>query len=411
MALALGLALLLAGIFVVPLAHFWPQFAKDGDPAFASAQPLRYLLHNFVLNDAEPYRAGLLGNQPFPYLYINYIGWIPLLFALLGLLLARRADRRALVFLLLALGGVLITAGAAPFRVLALLAPGIAATVRNPSLISGLATPLLVALAAYGVERVLRLRLSGTSPAPRLAFLLRPLLFLLLLWSLAAVYSFNRQWLTTPRRDAAMQRVFELLRTNTTRWVALPYGRHSWVAPALDAGLKLTDVVRPWRWAERSTPPPSRRTTTELQPGYQASIGDLYVIAEPAVNYAAVRSGTQTAACSAHARGGNIDVECRTAAPGMLELYEHSWSGWRATRDGVAIPLQAGEWLRVEAPAGTHRYSFRYRPWDAGLGALLSVAGILLAVWLWWRAPQRHNEIGAPPVVAALDRIYAETHA
>ena len=272
---------------------------------------------------------------------------IPLLLALLGLLLARRTDRRALVFLLLALGGVLITAGAAPFRVLALLAPGIAATVRNPWLIAGLATPLLIALAAYGVERVLCLRRPGTPPAPRPALMLRPLLFLLLLWSLAAVYGFNRQWLTTPRRDAAMQRVFKSLRTNTTRWVALPYGRHSWVAPALDAGLKLTDVVRPWRWAERSTPPPSRRTTTELQPGYQASIGDLYIIAEPAVNMP--RSAAAPRRLPARrTRAAEISTSNPYCRARYAQLYEHSWTGWRATRDGVAIPLQAGEWLRVE---------------------------------------------------------------
>jgi hypothetical protein len=84
--------------------------------------------------------------------------------------------------------------------------------------------------------------------------------------------------------------------------------------------------------------------------------------------------------------GGYIDVECDSEAAGTLVVYEYSWSGWTARRDGQALMLGPGPWLNVFAPAGTHHYEFRYRPWDVPLGLVLSLAGMVLCVWLWMRA-------------------------
>jgi hypothetical protein len=41
--LAGGIAHLLAGIFLVPFAHFWPSAAKSMDMAFEGSQPLEYI--------------------------------------------------------------------------------------------------------------------------------------------------------------------------------------------------------------------------------------------------------------------------------------------------------------------------------------------------------------------------------
>src|SRR5450759_2521761 len=102
-ALAGGLALLLAGVFLVPLIHFWPSMDKDTDPQFQSAQPLDYTPLNLVIHDADFYHSSSLGNQPFAYLYANYIGWVPILLAIAALRLIPRNQKRLLVFFLVAL--------------------------------------------------------------------------------------------------------------------------------------------------------------------------------------------------------------------------------------------------------------------------------------------------------------------
>jgi len=56
-----------------------------------------------------------------------------------------------------------------------------------------------------------------------------------------------------------------------------------------------------------------------------------------------------------------------------------------ARRDGRSVPLGSGQWLNVAAPAGQHRYEFRYRPWDVVVGLLLTLAGMIVAVILYFR--------------------------
>ena len=52
-ALAVGLALLLAGVFLVPLLHFWPNVTKGTDPGFMAAQPFAYVPLNLVTAEPE----------------------------------------------------------------------------------------------------------------------------------------------------------------------------------------------------------------------------------------------------------------------------------------------------------------------------------------------------------------------
>jgi hypothetical protein len=45
------------------------------------------------------------------------------------------------------------------------------------------------------------------------------------------------------------------------------------------------------------------------------------------------------------------------------------------------------DWLATFAPAGQHTFTFRYRPWDVPLGALLTLVGFAAALLAWQRAP------------------------
>jgi hypothetical protein len=79
-----------------------------------------------------------------------------------------------------------------------------------------------------------------------------------------------------------------------------------------------------------------------------------------------------------------IDVVCDGELPGRLIVRENMWSGWKAWRDGERVPLLGYLWLEAESPAGYHEYAFRYLPWDVPLGMLLSLAGMIMAGWLWF---------------------------
>ena len=68
-------AVLLAGVFWVPVLHFWSSFGKDVDPSFKSAQAIEYIPLNLVIRDADFFRSEALGKVPYPYLYGGYIGW------------------------------------------------------------------------------------------------------------------------------------------------------------------------------------------------------------------------------------------------------------------------------------------------------------------------------------------------
>ena len=398
-ALAGILGLLLAGVLVVPLIHFWPNFAKEIDPAFTSVQPIDYLPLNLVIHDPDFYRRpGVLSKQPYPFLYVSYIGWVPIVLALVAIRLTPRRDLSLLACLGLATVLVYLAASLGDAALRSRLGATFVAGVRNPSLIAGLAVPLILAIAAWGLDRLwaaslssLTFRLSSEHAAkPLLTLPLgRVIVILALLWALFSTYTFDRPWLGTITEGPEVEAVLDRLRTPTTQWVEPPYGEHLWTPPALPRGLKLTTITRPWHWAGRPDPPPytrSFRNADDPQAAGSALVAGVLVGDLPQNQYAAITGGDQPIPCEARAIGGDIDVTCTSREPGRLIVQENMWTGWYARRDGASVPLHGGTVLSVDAPAGTHHYAFRYRPWDVWLGLGLTFVGLALCGWLWWRA-------------------------
>ena len=65
LAIAAGLALLLAAPFLLPFLKFSPNFVKDVDPDFTIAQPLEYAVLNLVIRDQAFYWSSALEKAPF----------------------------------------------------------------------------------------------------------------------------------------------------------------------------------------------------------------------------------------------------------------------------------------------------------------------------------------------------------
>ncbi len=402
LALAGGLAALLAAPFLVPLLHFLPEFGKDGDRLFRSAQPLAYVPLNLVIGDHAFYGTTALGKLPYPFLYENFVGWLPLLLVLPAIAGWHRVPPGRVV---LYLGAVALSAfwvaSAAPLAWLVATVPGsglaeLAAGVRFPSLIAGLAVPPLLALAAAGLDGLLRadwpcLRLSLASPqrgnlAVRLD--LRWLLLIPLAVALLDARTFGTAWITTTRLGDDVPTVLQTLRTPDLQWVNPPFGEHFWLLPAADYGLKLSQGVRPWQWKGRPDPEPVLRAERQgAPPGMTLKTrvaGVAVYAAAPGRVLAAVvhADGTRTV-CTAQGQGGYIDVTCDAPEAGRLVVKENSWSGWQASVDGQPVGLAPERWLAVDLPAERHTVQSRYRPWDVPLGILLSLLGLGVAAQQW----------------------------
>lgn len=394
--LAAIIALLLAAPLLVPLFHFLPQFAKDTDPGFSSGQPFAYVPLNLVIDDPDFYRSTELHKLPYPYLYVNYIGWVSVALATLGLFSGLRGRlRRETVFLgLMALFAMWLATGR-PFAFVASWAPeGVGrqlASLRYFPVMAGLAVPPILALAALGLDRALRaawprlqLGLSAGQQTSSFALDLRWALLPPLLAALYSGYAFAQNWLYTKPANPEVPQVIAALTTPTLEWVNAPFGEHAFVAPAAEHGLKLGLGVRPWNWNERPLPPAlfeayRGEPPPELTPAGVAGGVPIYRGPLEREYARVVHEDGSFSVCSAGGAGGDLDIRCEAKRPGRLVVYEYTWSGWNATVDGRQAPLRGDVWLELDLPAGVHNVALRYRPWDAPLGLALCLAGLVLA--------------------------------
>lgn len=404
-ALAGALALLLAAPLFVPLVHFLPEFTKNTDPELHFGQPLTYTLFNLVINDPAFYYARDLSKDRQPWLYINFIGWVPLAFAVWGVCRKREDgahphESRTILYLLATAMLPLVVASNGPLRMLANAVPPLAEGIyglRYYPLMARLAVPPLLALAALGVDKLAarpaRLPAAGSGTA-RFAFDLRWLLVVPLAVALLQAYTFSQNWIKTREVPPYVAPTLDVLRTPDIQWVSTHnrIWNYDLIEPAIRAGLKLSNGFRTWRWKDHPDPEPVRAAATAEDPRTEMEEitqidNEILFVAPPGREYAAVAhpDGSRTV-CRAHGTGGFLDVACTTDQGGVLTIKENNWHGWHAWVDGEEVEVLPERWLSVNIPSGgEHLVMFRYRPRDAMLGIGLCVAGVVLALVGWWR--------------------------
>lgn len=395
---AILISVLLAAPLLLPVAHFLPNLTKqDAIGGLDSAQPLAIIPLNLVINDIGFYRSEVLHRFPSPQLYSLFIGWLPVLLAVVGFWALQKSDRAAARYMaaaaLLALLVSSSEASAAAIRVW----PS-ASMFRFPSVISALAVPMLLGLAAAGLQFVLdqigtwpRIGLTNrdSSGLPTYSLPVAWLLLIPLCLSIRTAYRFSQPWYNMQARPDIVYEVAEALKTESLQWVAPPFGAWEYIDPALAAGLKLSPGFMDVRWKGRETPIPALRATFDGQPAdtiRQVGAAEWVEIYRTGEAYAFVQAGEDRTPCEAHGLGGALDVLCKEAPAGRLVVKETMWSGWKSWVDGKPSDLLGANWLEVEAPAGTHRFAFRYLPWDVPLGLVLFTVGVATCIWLW-RAP------------------------
>jgi hypothetical protein len=394
---AISLAAFVAGVFLVPFLHFWPNVHKASDPLFQAAQSLEYIPLNLVIRDIKFMMSAALGKMGVPHLYNIYVGWVPVLLVGLALLLRRKADWRVLAFLAAGPVTLFAVSSALPLRWLLPYAPWLA-IIRHTPLISGLAVPGILALAAYGLDAAFRLRLPSLQISSR-ARSARPGFALSGAWLLAVPlasglrisFDHSREWLGEIDRAWAYQMSSEW-RTPSLEWVQPPYGAHFWLESALEAGLKVSAAWYPWVWEGREAPLPRIEAVQGQTPANATYLGTergvrTYLHEER--HYAFVTDGGAVVPCAASGGAGDIVVRCADGEGGVLHVDENAWEGWWAWVDGAPVDLFPGDRLSVRALPGEHLYRFRYLPWDVPVGLLLTLAGGSVAIALYVRADRR----------------------
>jgi hypothetical protein len=387
-ALAGLIGFLLAAPFLVPMAHFYPNIAKNADPNFAGGQLLSYLPLNNVIFSPDFYRTDILNKNPFPGMTGNYLGWIPIIFALLTVRLVSRKNFYIYAFFYTSIALVYLAASGTLFRVLVIILPFVSG-VLNLQVIAGLVGPLILGLAGIGLQYALdfnwpRFQLNWNDTEKITVFPYKWIVLLAaVVYSLYSVNLFSQNWLQTFVSQQASYNIAANLRTEETQWVMMPFGHHEWMIPAYEAGLKVNDGIHPWFWKDREVPPPSMEVVID-DPENDTSGGVpniATVIAHPENQYAVLTDGNSNYPCKATAHGGNIDVSCLDTPTGLLTIMERNFSGWQLWVDGQKTYLNNSTWLSVDLPAGRHTITLRYQPWDVWVGVALHLLGWAICIF------------------------------
>ena len=399
------LSIAISGLLLIPSVHFFAQMEKYTMDDLKSLQPFAYIPLNLVINDQDLFRQSFLGMDSFPYEHLNYIGWLPVIFAVAaGYFVLKQSQKRVYGALYLSILLIWIFTSREVMLFLMQYIPPIN-NLRAFCVATSLMVPPILGLAGWGMQQISELewprvmRLSHSESQQYSSFSLKwliliPILFFAFKDNITFAKSYlNLRDIQVPQTDLAF------VQLNDTQWVTPP--NDDWFPALMVGSPKVIMTNRPWNWKNRQRL--SGYIGLVSNPNHNPLDGtlisrekDFDVMKRPEELYASVTVNNGTTPdpvkCDANSSGGIIDVTCDTPAAGILTVHDYQWSGWYAWMDGNPIPFTSSDWLSVNAPAGRHIYSFRYRPWDIYLGAALSILGLGLAGWMIFRKGEKSRD-------------------
>lgn len=407
-ALSVLIAFLLAASLLVPLLHFSPQMTKWSDPEFEVAQPFKYSLLNLVIDNPDYYRNDTLQKSGYPYMDGHYIGWIPVVLAIIGIVKINNDNRQYVLFLSTGVVLVFLTSSAISLKWVENFYPGIAG-VRHPPIISGLAIPLLLGLSAYGLDAVRNgkwpkvfLDINQETPAQPVDVDIPVKWLIILPLILIAFYQareFSKHWIYTTKMETGLYEMIDALQTPSLEWVNPPFGEHRYAEPAIANGLKLSPGFMAWSWVEREPPAPRLEALLGGPPVDEVVVAKIIdevpIYLREYEHYAAIQNQDEIFPCVATGNGGSITVSCNSPVAGILTIKENYWNGWYAWQDGQSIKLLDNQYLQVHASEGEHTYKFNYLPWDVPLGIILSLTGVIVFLIMFF-APEKTSAKSPP---------------
>jgi hypothetical protein len=382
-------AFLLAAPFLVPFLHFSPNIVKDFDPQFKAAQPITYFVLNLVIDDPGYYYSNVMMKYSYPHLYALYIGWVPVLLFIYSLRGSILHFGRILWFMVAAIILEFLVGSAILLKLLVPIWPAVAGVRHSPQ-ITGLAIPFILGIAAFGLDRLLKVEwaipwLTHPKLSSNGSWLNKWLVILPLIYSLQSCAHFASHWLGTTHLYDDTYITLEHFKTNDLQWINPPFGEHQYVEPAIAMGMKLSPGILTWNWRDRIRPFAWMDAVrlAKSSPAFSVTFTN-----HPENQYASIESNNEISICQATGSGGYIEVQCDSAEPGLLSVQENMWTGWHAWMDGNKVDLVGDERLMVHTPAGKHTIIFRYLPWDVPVGLLMFFLGMLYCA-RQWTLPER----------------------
>jgi uncharacterized membrane protein YiaA len=389
--IGLVIALLIAAVFLLPEFTLASKIVKPTDPQ--SSEPLEYLPINLIVHDTSFFLSTDLKKLASPNLYEDYIGWIPIILAVIAWGLISRKMLRIYLFFIIGIFLIYLLGSAEFSTWIRGNLHNLLSDIRNLTFGVGLAVTLILGLGAWGLDLIFKfdwpsVELSSLNKT-FYRFDTRILLLPLLCWSLFSVYQYNDQFHFTVPGSTDIVRAAESISPSPAEWVSPIYGNWAFTAAAINHNVKITNGYRIWDLSNRLYPGMFMDVGTDpnmkADPHYKYSVDTINFITHPENQYASIDTGTLKVPCTANADGGHIDVHCQSDQAGILVVQENALPGWVAWRDEKKITLLPNQWLSVDALAGDHTYKFRYHPWDVPVGILLSFTGLALAAWLWFK--------------------------
>lgn len=386
---------LLCGLLIVPAAHFLPSMDKDSCPNLPDLQPIRYLPLNLVIGDTALMGKTYLGMDTFPYSHINFIDWTPIILAVIaGYFVFQQKSKKVygVIYLSIFLALVFSTR-----EIYIFLVPHLPFLDKLCSMSdsSSLMVPPLLVMAAWGLDRLFdvkwpRLSLGdGQKDGKEKSISIKWLILIpVLVLSFTNIIPFDKNYLGV-HLNSIQADEFAYAQINEVQWVGVPA---NWQPTLLDEYRKVIMWDRHVIWKNRQRLAGYIEFTSNPDDTMQivAKLKDFDVVRRPDELYATVITGDNSIIkCVAASLGGNINVTCNTPSQGILTVLDYQYNGWYAWVDGKSHSLLAGDWLSVNALPGNHTYTFRYRPWDVYLGALLSLIGVCMVIWLWIKKDDR----------------------
>lgn len=222
---ALIISLLICAILLLPALHFSGSTEKYTMGDFKNLQPMRYVPLNFVINDHELFRQQYLGMDTFPYARINFVGWLPIILAVIaGYFVLQKKEKRLFFAIYAAIFLILIVASRDIYPVLKEYLP-IVNRLRAFSVATSLMVPPLLAMAAWGLDRLFELKWprmvfhdGDDNPNPS-SFSLKWLILLpMMLLSFQQLIPFAKNYINLIKVEVP-QNDLDFVRLDDTQWV------------------------------------------------------------------------------------------------------------------------------------------------------------------------------------------------
>ena len=399
--LSVLISILVAAIYIIPSFSFIGKYQAASAPQITQA--LEYIPVNLIARDPAYFNNELLGKSTPSEYFGLYIGWLPVIFAVVAWRLIPREKLKLFWFFLVSILLLLFLSSTGLYNWILNIGSGSLITTQVPASVLGLVVVMVLGLSAWGLDLAwnkitVDLIISRGKDRPDLKVNPRWFLLMPLLISLVNTYNFNQTFRTLDMVPHDLALAARSLAANEARWVSPPTDNWSYSAISTLDNIKITSQYESWSLPDRPAPPASISATMDLgssnSPDFYKLVGPVVFLKSGDVTYASVTTlSGKIEPCSAIADGGWIKVTCDTTESGNLQVYENNWNGWKVRIDGSRAHLLSGNWLNVDAPQGPHIYSFRYLPWDVPIGYCLFTLGLFFSLWLWFTSTHVSQQI------------------